>query len=154
MTSLQDTDKLQYAIKEDGKATVQALTSAAYKIATAETLAIKALAGKGLASISILGPDSAAPTGCAVYSVGATATVFVEVKGRVDLDAEIKKGKDKMKKAAEGVEKQRKLLSAPDFESKVSGAVQEVEKGKLAEFEAEMRNRELSIQQFEQLKLE
>jgi valyl-tRNA synthetase len=141
-------------IKEDGTATVQALTPSTFVTATAETQAIKALAGKGVTAVSILGPDSPAPTGCAVYSVGSNATVFLEVKGRVDLDAEIKKGKEKMKKAAEGVEKQRKLLGAPDFEQKVSGAVQQVEKAKLEDFLAEQRNRELSIQQFEQLKLE
>jgi len=70
------------------------------------------------------------------------------------LDAEIKKGKEKMKKAAEGVEKQRKIINGPDFEQKVSGAVQQAEKQKLEDLLAEQRNRELSIQQFESLKLE
>ncbi|KAF2498450.1 valyl-tRNA synthetase [Lophium mytilinum] len=143
----------EYVIKEDGHAIVQALTSSALATATAETLAIKALAAKGVATVSIIGPDAPAPTGCAVYSVGTSATVFVEVKGRVDLDAEIKKGTEKMKKAAEGVEKQRKVLGAPDFEQKVSGAVQQAERQKLEDFLAEQRNRELSIQQFQQLKL-
>jgi valyl-tRNA synthetase len=79
--------------------------------------------------------------------------VFLEVKGRVDLDEEITKATTKLKKASDGAVKQRKVLSDADFLAKVSPAVQEVEKGKLEEFLAQERNYEKSIEQFQQLKL-
>ena len=144
----------EYMIKDEGKAFVQALNEVSYNTAKEEVQSIRALAGKAVASVEVLSKDYATPTGCAVYSVSSNATVFLEVKGRVDIDAEIKKGKEKMKKAADGAEKQRKILHAPDFEEKVSGAVQAAERQKLEDFLTEQRNRGLSIQQFERLKLE
>jgi valyl-tRNA synthetase len=75
------------------------------------------------------------------------------VKGLVDLDEEIKKAQTKLKKASEIASKQRKALNDPDFVTKVSPAVQELEKAKLEEVLAQERNYEQSIAQFQQLKL-
>ncbi|OCK77520.1 valyl-tRNA synthetase-like protein [Lepidopterella palustris CBS 459.81] len=144
----------EYMIKDDGKAFVKALNDVSHNTAKAEVQAIRALAGKGISSVKVLSKNDATPTGCAVYSISSVAIVFLEVKGRVDLDAEIEKGKEKMKRAADAAVKQRKILGAPDFEEKVSGAVQQAERQKLEDFLVEQRNRELSIQQFEQMKLE
>ena len=59
----------------------------------------------------------------------------------------------KLKKSAEGVSKQRKLVEAPNFKENSSSAVQEEEHKKLAEFEAQQSNYEKTIQQFETMKL-
>ena len=58
-----------------------------------------------------------------------------------------------MKKTAETVAKQRKLIEAPDFKEKVSVAVQEAEDKKLEEAEALQGNYEKTIQQFQTMKL-
>lgn len=101
----------------------------------------------------MLGPEDETPTGCAVFTVSSNATVFLEVAGRIDLDAEIGKAQTKMHKASEVAQKQRKVLDAEGFEDKVSYQVLETEKTKLNDVEATMRNLESSIAQFEQLKL-
>ncbi|KAF2459781.1 valyl-tRNA synthetase-like protein [Lineolata rhizophorae] len=144
----------EYAIKEDGKIFVQTYDDATYTTATTNVQSIKSLAGKGIASVSILPASSPTPTGCAVFAVSASAAVFLEVKGRVMIDTEIKKAQGKLRKAAEGAAKQRKILDAPDFQEKVSEAVLGTEKQKLDDLMAEQRNYEKSIEQFEQLKLE
>jgi len=162
----------EYSIKEDGKGTFPFLTNTnttstnnlaaivhctdatSHATAEAEQTAIRSLSGRGLSSLTILPPSSAPPTGCAVFAVSSSAAVFLEVAGRVDIDAEIEKAKTKLAKANQGVATQRKILDADGFkEGNVNFSVLETEKKKLADVEAEARNYERSIEQFEQLKL-
>jgi valyl-tRNA synthetase len=75
------------------------------------------------------------------------------MQGEVDVDEEIKKAQTKLKKASDLAVKQQKLIHAEDFQSKVSEAVQEVEKEKLADIQAQVRNYEKSIEMFHALKL-
>jgi valyl-tRNA synthetase len=133
---------------------VHALDKPSHDIATSEIQSIRSLSGKGLGSISVLGPADAAPTGSAVFVAGTGAAVFLEVKGRVDVDEEINKAQSKLKKAADGAAKLQKMLADGEFVEKVSPAVLEVEKAKLEELKAQEGNYERSIEQFEKLKLE
>jgi valyl-tRNA synthetase len=132
---------------------VRAFDDVTYETAENGIQAITSLSGKGVASIKILAPSAPIPTGCAVFVVSATVAVFLEVKGRVDLEEEINKAQNKLKKAADGAARQRKVLNDGDFLAKVSPAVQEIEKSRLDEFLAQERNYEKSIEQFQQLKL-
>ncbi|KAF1813777.1 valyl-tRNA synthetase-like protein [Eremomyces bilateralis CBS 781.70] len=144
----------EYAIRENGTAFVLPSDDKSYSIINSELQAIRALSSKGVSSITILAPTTSPPTGCAVFVPSPSAAVFLEVKGRVNIDAEIKKAQTKMQKAADNATKQRKLLEAPDFEEKASKAVRDVEQGRLGEFLAEQKNYEQSIEQFEKLKLD
>lgn len=71
----------------------------------------------------------------------------------MDVDAEIKKTQEKLRKSSLAASKQRKLIGGEDFQSKVSEAVMEEEKAKLRDLEAEMRNYEETVTQFEKMKL-
>jgi valyl-tRNA synthetase len=106
-----------------------------------------------VASIAILSPSDPIPSGSAVYVAGADVAVFLEVKGRIDLDDEIGKAQTKLKKASEGAAKQSKLLGDETFKAKSSKAVVEGEERKLEEFKAQEKNYEKSLEQFERLKL-
>lgn len=98
--------------------------------------------------------QDARPAGCVVFSVSSAAAVFLHVKGRVDIEAEIQKAHKKLQKSKMGIDKQRKILDDPNYKNKVSEALQEVEKKKLADLETEQRGFEESIAQFEKLQLE
>lgn len=139
---------------DQGSLFIQASEQATHEIMANELQAIRSLSGKGVASIKVLSPSEPSPTGCAVYVVSSTSAVFLEVRGRVNVDDEIAKAQAKMKKAAEAAAKQRKVLDAEDFQTKVSDAVQDEERKKLSEALAAQENYERSIQQFEKLKLE
>jgi len=102
----------------------------------------------------MLGPSDSAPSGCAVYAVSAATAIYVSIAGRVDLDAEIEKVKNKLQKASLNVDKQKKLLATEGFADKASYQILEAEKDKLRDSEAEVRNFERSVEQFERLKLE
>jgi valyl-tRNA synthetase len=115
---------------------------------------IKSLSGKGVSSISILSATDARPPGCVVFAVSSAAAVFLHVKGRVDIDSEIQKAVKKLDRTKMGIEKQKKILEDPAYREKVSAGLQEVERRKLGDLEAEKKGFEETIKQFETLKLE
>lgn len=86
--------------------------------------------------------------------MSSSVAVYLDIRGRVDLGAEITKAKAKLEKASEGVKKQRKVVEAEGFAEKVSYQVMETEKSKLKDLEAEVGNYEMSVAQFEKLKLQ
>lgn len=145
----------EYAIKESGSTYIQALTSTAENVLSASTSlpSLRSLTGKTVSTIKILSPNDPAPTGCAVYTVGTSATAFLDVKGRIEIDEEITKAKDRLKKANETVEKQKKIMDE-EWEAKVSEAVKEQEREKLKWAELEGTNWQKSLEQFERLKIE
>jgi valyl-tRNA synthetase len=163
----------EYAIKDSGSTTVQALDDTTHAVLTNPTSlpSLRSLSGKTVSiniintvvdatnqseqvsTITILSPSDPAPTGCAVHTIGSSATAFLDIKGRIDIDKEIAKAKDRLKKNNEVVEKQRKLMDDA-WEEKVSEGVKEMEREKLRAAEVEGRNWEKSIEQFERLKIE
>lgn len=119
-----------------------------------QVASIKTLSGKGIKDVEILTPDAARPAGCVAYPVSTDAAVFLHVKGRVDLDAEIAKAQKKLDKAQANIQKQEKILKDPSYVEKVSAAVQEGDQKRLADAKQELQSFEETIKQFEQLKLE
>jgi valyl-tRNA synthetase len=146
--------KAEYSIAEDPKIIIQAFDATSQKTIESEIQSIKALSGKGGASISVLGKDEATPSGCAVFAVSSAAAVYLQVKGRVDVQTEVKKLQGKLQKSSDSVRKQRMVLDAPDFADKVSDAVLDAEKQKLVDLLSEQGNYEKTLEQFEKLKLE
>jgi valyl-tRNA synthetase len=114
---------------------------------------IVSLAGKAVSDVTLLSLSDSTPTGSAVYTVGSSATVFLDVKGRIDIDKEIAKASDRLKKANDTVEKQKKIMD-DEWEQKVGDATKEQERERLKAVESEARNWQASIEQFERLKLE
>ncbi|KAI9812446.1 MAG: hypothetical protein M1827_004677 [Pycnora praestabilis] len=142
----------EYSLKDEGTVYVQAYDETSYETAKDEIQSIKSLSGKGVSTISVLSASEDKPTGCVVFAVSSSAAVFLHVKGRVDIQAEINKAQAKMWKASEGVKRQEKILEDPDYRKKVGEELQEVERRKLRDLEAEMRGYEETVMHFEQLK--
>jgi valyl-tRNA synthetase len=145
----------EYAIKEGAKTYIQSLDDTAHTTLSSSTSlpSIKSLAGKTVSDISILSSSDPAPTGCAVYTIGSSATAYLDVKGRIDIDKEITKAQDRLGKASETITRQKKIMDA-EWEEKVSDVAKEQERSKLKDAETEARNWQASIEQFERLKLE
>ncbi|KAF2155801.1 valyl-tRNA synthetase-like protein [Myriangium duriaei CBS 260.36] len=144
----------EYSIKEDGKAFVHCTDKTSHSTAVDNQSAIRTLAGRGVSELTVLSPSDTIPAGSAVFGVSSSAAVYLTIAGRVDIDAEITKAKSKLQKASDGVRKQKKVLDAEGFESKVSYQVLETEKEKLRDLQAEVGNYEKSVEQFEKLKLD
>lgn len=142
----------QEKIKDDAKAYVQPLNDEASQTASAEQQAIKTLGGKGLAELKVLSKGESLPKDvpCAVYPVSSAAAVFLELKGKVDPAAEIKKTKPKMEKASEEVKAQEKLLGTLQ---NVSPSVREKEEVRLRDLMSCQRVYEETMARFETMKL-
>lgn len=145
----------EYAIKEGAVTYIQSLTDSAHTTLSASTSlpSIRSLAGKTVSEVSVLSPSEPIPTGCAVYTIGSSATAYLDIKGRIEVDKEIKKAQDRLSKASETITRQKKIMDA-DWEEKVSDVVKEQERSKLRDAEMEAKNWQASIEQFQQLKLE
>lgn len=146
----------EYLIKDSATIFVQLFDESSYATCTAELPSIRSLVGKIAASssISLLEPKAPKPAGCVVAGVSASAAVFLQVKGRVDMEAEISKAKSKILKANERVNRQRGIVEDEGWKSKVDAKLQDVEKKKLEDWEAELRELEGSLERWEALKLE
>ena len=144
----------EYAIKDDGIIYVQTSNSKTHSTCTAEVASIRSLSGKAVSSITMLESTDAKPLGCVVFAVSSDAAVFLSVKGKVDFDAEIAKAQKKLERASETVKKQRTILQDEVYKAKVSEELQEVERKRLRDAEAEVGEFEESIGMFERLKLE
>lgn len=102
----------------------------------------------------VIGPDAPRPAGCVAYPVSTSVAVFLHVKGRVDLEAEIAKAQKKLEKSKMNVQKQEKILLDAGYKEKVSAAVRQQDEQRLADAQQEVVSFEETIKQFEQLKLE
>lgn len=147
----------EYSIKDAATIYVQLFDDSSLQTCKAELPSITTLAGKAVTSggkITVLSATDPKPLGCVVSPVNKSASVLLEIKGRVDIDAEIKKATTKMGVANEGIKKQRGILEDEGFQKKVKEELKEVERRRLEDFEAEVRELEGSVQRFEALKLE
>jgi valyl-tRNA synthetase len=133
---------------------VQAFDATSHETVTTQIPSIKSLCGKAVSTINIIDASASRPAGCVVFPVSAAAVVYLRVSGRVDIDAEIAKANKKLEKTRQGVQKQRKILDDPNYKTKVSEELQEVERKRLRDLEQEERGFEETIRQFEQLRLE
>ncbi|CBX95543.1 similar to valyl-trna synthetase [Plenodomus lingam JN3] len=145
----------EYSIKEDAATYIKSLDDTTHSALSSPTSlpSIRSLAGKTVSEIKILSPADAAPTGCAVYTIGSSATAYLDVKGRIEIEKEITKAQERLSKANETITKQKKLMD-DEWQNKVSAVVKEYERERLRAAELEARNWEASIQQFQSLKLE
>ncbi|KAH6628675.1 tRNA synthetases class I-domain-containing protein [Chaetomium tenue] len=145
-----------YNIRSDGCGFIKTSTAASFEKVSAQLQAIKTLSGKGVADVSVLGPDAdeaLSPKGCAVYVVSANVAVLLQVSTQIkDIDAEIKKINTKLQKTNIAITKQNELMGREGFE-KVSDVVLTAEKKKLADAQAAKENYERTLAEFGKLKL-
>ncbi|KAL2150011.1 hypothetical protein VTH82DRAFT_7687 [Thermothelomyces myriococcoides] len=145
-----------YNIRSDGQAFVKVSTEESLEKVRGQLPAIKTLSGKGIAEVSLLGPDTdeaSSPRGCAVYVVSADVAVLLQVSTQItDIDAEIKKINTKLQKTELAIKKQKELMDREGF-AKASDVVITAEKKKLADAEAAKENYERTLAEFSKLKL-
>lgn len=152
----------EYGVKQGGKAyiTCSSITAAdggenELHLVSSHLGQIKTLATKALASVDVGTTeeiDKVRPTGCAVYTVSPTLTVYLDVTANVDASS-VAKAKEKLVKARATEEKQQKLFQDREWTEKTSAAVMDMEKAKLESVKAEAANLEATIAQFEALVL-
>lgn len=144
----------EYALKNEARVYIQAHQEASLKTAREELQSIKSLSGKAVTSVEVIKAEAGRPPGCVVFPVSAGVAVFLHVKGRVDMDAEIAKATKKLEKTRAQIERQRKLVSDPAYMEKVAAELQKADRKKLVDLESEADGFKATIKQFEDMKLE
>lgn len=145
----------EYKIKENANIYIQCLDTKALETCNAQLPSIRSLGGKAMtghaASVIILEPKDSKPPGCVAQAVGASAAVYLLIKGHVDLNTEIQKAEIRLSKAREDVKKQRKIIEGQGW-GRMKREIQEIEERKLNNAESEVRILEGSIDHFESLR--
>lgn len=144
----------EYVVKDAAVLHIQLFDDTSHTTCTQQLPSIRSLSGKSVTSIHLLSASDPKPTGCVPGPVSSSATVFLLVKGRIDIDAEIEKAQRKLGRAAEAVKKHQAILQDEGYHQNVSEELLEAQRQRLRNAEAEVREMEGSVQQFETLKLE
>ncbi|MCJ1478726.1 hypothetical protein MMC13_007410 [Lambiella insularis] len=144
----------EYAIKDNGTLHIQLSSATALATCTEQLASIRSLSGKAAHAIAVLKPHDARPSGCVPFAVNAAATVFLLVKGRINIDQEIEKARRKLERAGEVVKKQEGILRDENYVRKVGEEHKEVERRKLRDAEKEVEEMQRAVEEFELLKVE
>ena len=147
----------EFNIRTNGHAFVKANTADSYASVEPQGLGIKALSGKGITELKIVGPDSPAdsiPNGCAIYVISADVVVMLDVAaGITDVEAEIKKLRSKLQKSEVASAKQRELIAKEGFWDNASDVVRSMEQKRMTDADAASENYRRTIEQFEKMSL-
>ncbi|KAK0702911.1 tRNA synthetases class I-domain-containing protein [Apiosordaria backusii] len=130
-----------YGIRAERRAHIKAATADSHANASAQLPTIKALCGKGIDQVHLIGQEvakDALPKGCAVFVISSDIAVLLEVGSRIT-DA--------------AAEKTRQLLLREGFDESASDVVISAEKKKLVDAQAAAENYQRTIEEFEKLKI-
>ncbi|KAB2571001.1 Valine--tRNA ligase [Lasiodiplodia theobromae] len=144
----------QYAVKQDGVVYLQLFDGAAADVCREQFYTIRSLVGRKVTSLTLLGAGDAGPAGCIPNPVSRTATAFLQLKGQVDIDAEVERATKKLGKAKEVLRKQQAVMQSEKYKTKASQKVREIEEQKLGNAQAEVEEYSKTLSLFQRLKLE
>ena len=143
----------EYSVKEDAVIYIHPCSSSVYDIVKDQRPAIKSLLGKRIRDIHIVSPQENAPGASAIYVVSAEISVYLDLSGKIDVNAEISRLEQKLSKAQAAASKQADLVQREGFKESASEAVFAAELGKLDETRTAIQNYQTTIQQFEKMKI-
>ena len=119
-----------------------------YELLQSELEAIHALSFLRNVHVTLIKQNENPPAGCALTSVNELCSVFLLVRGMVDIDAEVKKLEEKLAKSSLLRDDLQKKISVPEYEKRVRADVQEINAGKLKAFDSEIDGIQTAIQNF------
>ena len=140
----------QFGILKQGKVIVE--TSKYFELFADQKDSIVSLI-KAIQEVSVVKTAAEVPEGCVLEAVNPEINVHVLVKGQVDIDAEILKVDKKLEKTRNFKKNLEKAVSVKDYATKVNAEVQEQNKIKLENYNAEIEGLESTISNLKKLQL-
>ncbi|KAF9510893.1 hypothetical protein BS47DRAFT_1347375 [Hydnum rufescens UP504] len=141
----------QYNLQSNLQVTILATSPNEKTMLASQAPTIVALS-KGCQSANIISDPTLVPPGCGSVVLTPSLTVYLLVKGLVDLDAEILKCEKKLDLALLNVDKLQKLQVQPGYEQSIPEDVRASNGEKLQTLEVEISNLRQSIDVFTRLK--
>ncbi|KAF8308576.1 hypothetical protein DL93DRAFT_2171021 [Clavulina sp. PMI_390] len=139
-----------YSIQTNLQATIVSTSPNEAPMLESQVPTIVALV-KGCKSATVVSDASQVPEGCGSAVISPTLTVFLLVKGLVDLNAEIEKCEKKIALAQMGADKVKKLMSAPGYEQNIPEDVRAANLKNLQTYEAQVLTLKQSKESFENI---
>ncbi|KAG5359742.1 Valine--tRNA ligase [Yarrowia sp. C11] len=139
----------QYGILKDSQIIVQG-SDAVSKTVGEQTESILSLV-KAANKVQSISSSDSAPDGCVVSVVNPECSVYILVKGLVDLDAEIKKAHTKIEKCEKSKASLEKQMAVKDYETKVRADVQESNTKRYEALTAEIEGLNSMVEDFKKL---
>lgn len=140
----------QYGIKREANVYIQCLDIRAFEICKAQLLSTHSLGVRAIlrnaVSATILGPKDSKPTDCVAQAVNTSVTVYILVKGRVDVKYDLREEKAQLVKAIEVAQTKRKFFEAQKW-LELTVEDQEAERRKLVNVQRRVDLLEDSINQ-------
>ena len=143
---------VEYNIKENGDIYLLTKDAETAKSITNEVSSIKALVGKSLNTVTPTLNASELPDGLTANVVSEACTVYLMVKGRIDVDTEISKTQKKIAKLEAAREKLEKAMAVKDYQTKVKAEVQQADAERLVAYKEETKTLDELIAKFEDLR--
>ncbi|KAF8539524.1 tRNA synthetases class I-domain-containing protein [Trichophaea hybrida] len=141
----------EYNIKDRAEVYIHAKDAETFKTVSEQKSSIQALV-KGLESITAVSEGSELPEGLTANVISDKCTVYLMVKGRVNVNAEIEKAQKKISKLEESRKRLEKAMAVKDYQTKVKKDVQELDQRRLVDYEAEEKTLGELIEKFELLR--
>lgn len=140
----------QFGILQQGKVVVE--TTKYFDLFSEQKESIVSLI-KAIQEVSVVKSSSDVPEGCVLEAVNPEINVHVLVKGQVDIDSEISKVGKKLEKVLNFKKNLEKSISVKDYETKVNSDIQEQNKVKLENYQADIEGFESTITNLKKLQL-
>ncbi|XP_027069479.2 valine--tRNA ligase, mitochondrial 1-like isoform X1 [Coffea arabica] len=102
-----------------------------------------------LSSITVLGENDVSPAGCAVSVVNEVVSVYLELRGSINAEAEREKLKIKMEEIQKQRDSLEKMMNASGYKEKVPAHIQEENVAKLSSLMKEILSFEEAFQHLE-----
>nr|DBA20552.1 TPA: hypothetical protein GDO54_017317 [Pyxicephalus adspersus] len=102
-------------------------------------------------SLVIMMPEDPAPEGSAVNTASDKATVYLILKGLIDVEKELAKLQVKKTELSRQLEKLRERISGADYRKKVPPTVQQQDADKMKQFETEYQKVEEALSSFQKM---
>ncbi|XP_066437703.1 valine--tRNA ligase isoform X2 [Eleutherodactylus coqui] len=102
-------------------------------------------------SLVILEPEDPAPEGSAVNTASDKATVYMMLKGLIDVEKEMAKLQAKKTELSRQLEKLRERVSGADYRTKVPPTVQQQDSEKMKQLETETQKVEEALSSFQRM---
>lgn len=142
----------EYSILKNGKVFIESSDAESFRTASSQKDSIVSLI-KAIEEVSVVKSAEEIPEGCVLKAVNPSVSVHLLVKGQIDIDAEIAKVMKKLERATKTKASLEKTINSKDYESKASVDVQEANKVKLDNANAEIGGLEATIENLKRLKL-
>ena len=141
-----------YGVKDNVNVFIKSTSNQITKLINDNLLSTKTLMYAKQLQLKVLGAGEAVPAGCVVSVINEECSVYLLVRGFVDLDSEISKLEQKLEKVTQTKNQLEERMTSSNYEQKVKSEVREADSAKMSSMTVEIEAITKGIHNFTLLK--